>query len=110
MTTMRALMSAPVARQEQAEAAALAVFTLELDARADQPGELLRDVQAEPGAFVAPARLHLLERLEQLRLVLAADADAGIEHADLGEARAVFPPLAQHQPDRALLGELDAVV
>src|SRR5207249_7411381 len=54
-------------RHDQAEAATLAVAALEVDARADQAGELLRDVQPQSRALIAPARFHLLESLEQLR-------------------------------------------
>src|SRR5256885_16371540 len=104
-------------RQHEGKGAASAVLAFELDLSAERLGELLAQVQPEPGAFLAllrPCIHHLAEGREQLRLVFGTDPQAGVLHADLHadlerSASAFLAPL-RSDADAAALGELDRVV
>src|SRR5439155_10560251 len=100
-------------RQDERKRAALPLFALERDVTAEEGRQLLAEVQAQPCTLVPPCggTLELLERLEQPRLVLRADAGAGIGHSDLGEAgRTVVGRLRDLDLHTALLGELAGIV
>src|SRR5882757_6438641 len=104
-------------RQHKGKGAALAVVAFEFDLSAERFGELLAQVQPEPGAFLArlrPCIHHLAEGREQLRLVFGTDPQAGVLHADLHtdferSASASLAPF-RADADAAALGELDRIV
>ena len=74
------------------------MFAYQLDLSSQRFGELLAQVQSKPRAFlgVLGPCTHLAKSREELRLVFATDADAGILHADLERSAAVF--LAPFRP------------
>ena len=73
-----------VDRQDDAEEAAVAGFRLDLDPSAVHLGEALDQRQAEAGAahVARAAAVHLPELLEDQLLIVAADADAAVDHLD----------------------------
>src|SRR6185295_9215429 len=95
----------------QREAAALAGLALALDAPAEQQRELVREVQPEARARVAPpaGSRHLAEGREQLLPVLRRDADAGVLHGQAADQRSIGAALRPFDRHRALVGELDRV-
>ena len=84
-------------------------FALERDVAAKQLGNLVRDRQAEPGAFATTleSRRHLLERREHELLVFLSDPEAGVPDLEVKLAR-LFA-VARGEVDPALVGELDRV-
>src|SRR5581483_198547 len=87
--------------QRQDEGAALAELARNADFAADQRRQFLAQVQAEPGAFLAPGdrAVDAGEGGEQLGAVLRADADAGISDGDLGAVQAVAARAAHFDRD-----------
>src|SRR5678815_2782110 len=84
ITRMRLPISGP--RKRQDEGAAPAEFTRETDRATKEFGQLLTEVEPEPGPIVPASRAELRERLEHLLLVLGLDAHAGIDDPDLDYA------------------------
>src|SRR5689334_12830977 len=108
---MRATMEASCVLEVESERAAFAEARRERDAKPEQLGELLRQMQPEAGAFV-PARrgrVDLAEGLEQLGLVLGADAGAGV--GDLDRAERIGSRRMPNEPHRHVsgVGVLDRV-
>src|ERR1700689_4662647 len=97
-------------RQRDGECAAGAQRAVHQNAAAEELGQLLADVQAEPGALEFPGfRLaDLFEGPEQPVLVVIGDAEARVDDAHLNRAPVLGHP--QRQRDAASLGELDGVV
>src|SRR5688572_23836875 len=84
-TSVRAPMSVPTPPGPgDGAAAALADDTGDRDGGLQQLGELLRDVQSEPGALVAGLRGGgaALERVEDPRPVRLGDARSGVAYLD----------------------------
>src|SRR5205823_14922192 len=77
-----ALPSSSVQRQREVKRGSLALTALRPDATTVELDELLADREAEPGAPRAPRDriVQLLERFEQAREILRADADPGVRH------------------------------
>src|SRR6202008_454166 len=74
----------PITRQGQREDAALARRALHLDVAAEQPRQIARDRQAEPGAAVLAVRaaVGLTEGLEDDLALVLGDADARVADAE----------------------------
>src|SRR4051812_35006208 len=106
---MRAVMSLP--RQDQRKAAALAALAAKHDLAAEQLGELLAQVQPEPGAFgrIGAGAADAAEGAEELVLLDQRNADAGVVDPDLHGALVRLRARQQSQPDAATAGELDGV-
>jgi hypothetical protein len=108
-------------RQEQRERAAAAERRADVDLAAQEPCDLTRDRQSEPGAAVlAGGRpVRLLERLEDRAELVVRNADAGVgdgegDHA-LGRPKRLrvesrlFGRGPERQDDAAGVGELERV-
>src|SRR5579864_7033125 len=97
---------------QEAEGAALAELAGELDAPAQQAGQPLADVEPQAGAFPRRRKVlfELLEGLEQLRLVLLFDPDAGVDHVESHRCTALERRHLDLEADFASVGELDRVV
>ena len=100
-------------RHAEAEAAAFAGHALGGDVAAHQPRQAARDLQAQPGAAVAPRA-----RFVALREALEQPVQRGLVHADAGVgddelehlAAVVVDGAVQVEHDHAAVGELDGVV
>ncbi len=95
-------------RQHQGKGTAGARRTLHLNLAAQQVRQLAGDRQAQARAAITSVggAIGLAERLEDRRLLLRRDADAGVAHRE-GQHAAIARLDAQG--DRALLGELEGV-
>ena len=98
--------------QAEGEAAAFAQAAAQAQFAAHQGHQTLADGQPQAGAAEAPrdARIGLREALEQARLLLGADADAGVAHLEAQLDPLPFALLAiDAQHHLALRGELERV-
>src|SRR5258705_13302075 len=88
-------------------------FALDPDTSAHQLHELLADRQAQPRAAILPRRrtVALRKGAEDRRLLLARDADAGVDDAEAHRRAVVFahPRPLDANDDLAAIGELDGV-
>src|SRR5256885_2957991 len=104
---MRLGMSAP--RKRQHECRAFVRDALKGDRTAEQPRELLAEMQPETGAVLAAGGgRQAREGVEEFLLILAADTHAGIDDANLD--RRFAARIVYLEADRAAIGELDGVV
>src|SRR5438445_7740689 len=97
-------------RQRDGERAAVAELAAHGDGAAEDLGQLLADVEAEPGAFelASLGRADLLEGSEEALLVVRGDPDTRVGHAELDRPASVGR--AQPQCHATRVGELDGVV
>src|SRR5690242_8225584 len=96
--------------EHEAEAAALARFTVYDDGATEQPGEALAQIQTEASALATTALANVREGIEQLFLVRGADADTRVHHADGRNCAILLAPGIRFDDHAARLGELDGVV
>ena len=107
--------------QVEGEDRTLAHRALDVDLAAEEPRDLARDGEAETGAAVLAAggAVGLLEGFEDDLLLVAGDADPAVDHLEgdhvprpgqvFALQLAAVGLHAHHQPDGALLGELEGI-
>ncbi len=95
-------------RHDQGKGATGARLAPHLDLSAEQIGQFAGDRQAQTGATVTAVggAVGLAECLEDRRLLLLGDADAGVAH---GEGQQVVVARFDAQRHRAFLGELEGI-
>src|SRR6185503_15141666 len=104
----RRVTTASAHRQREGESGPSAQLALDPDPAVMQLHELLRQGQPKPGAFQLPRIIgpHLAELLEDGRLVLGSDPDAGVGDGDFN---CLVRSPGLHSDPSAFGGELDGV-